>query len=272
MSCWRAGCALALALVILLAGCVSRTAEQTDGPTIAKRDTTADGPPLSPPAWIATIPDPIPIPEPRSERGNPATYTVLGKTYRVAATADGYDTVGKASWYGKKFHGRSTSSGEPYDMYKLTAAHRTLPIPAYARVTRVDTGRSIIVRINDRGPFHPDRLIDLSYAAAVKLDVVQSGTAHVRVQTIYEETPTNVALQVGAYSSIGAADRVVSDLRSRLKNVAVDVIKIESEDLVRVQLAGTLSASARAQVMTVLKSAGYGVPLQVPSAESAGQP
>lgn len=158
---------LVIIAFFIASGCVSKQEGKQAGkragkPAIVKRDRNSDGPPLHTPAWIATIPDPIPSPEPRSERGNPASYTVLGKTYHVADTANGYNVVGNASWYGKKFHGRSTSSGEPYDMYKLTAAHRTLPIPAYARVTRVDTGRSIIVRINDRGPFHAGRVIDLS--------------------------------------------------------------------------------------------------------------
>lgn len=264
---------LVVVAFVVVSGCVSKQSGKHSGKQAGKpaggqpaiRDRDSDGPPLHTPEWIASIPDPIPSPEPRSERGNPASYTVLGKTYHVADTADGYNVVGNASWYGKKFHGRSTSSGEPYDMYKLTAAHRTLPIPTYARVTRADTGRSIIVRINDRGPFHANRVIDLSYAAAVKLGIVESGTARVRVQTIYEEMPTQVALQVGAYSSLSAADRVANDLRARLKDLAIDVVKIDADDLFRVHVAGVLSAAARANVMSVLKSAGYGTPLQVPA-------
>ncbi len=133
---------------------------------------------------LAGLPDPVPRTEPRSRYGNPPTYVVFGKTYRVMESATGYTASGIASWYGAKFHGRPTSSGERYDMYQLTAAHRNLPIPVYARVTNLDNNRSTIVRINDRGPFHDDRLIDLSYAAAVKLGFADRGTARVRVDVL----------------------------------------------------------------------------------------
>ena len=116
--------------------------------------------------------------------GNRSPYTVLGKTYHLLPTAKGYREVGVASWYGSKFHGRSTSNGEAYDMFAMTAAHKTLPIPAYVRVTNLENGRSAIVRVNDRGPFHDDRLIDLSYAAARKLGVYANGTARVEVVAI----------------------------------------------------------------------------------------
>src|SRR5690606_27721217 len=117
---------------------------------------------------LEAIPDAIPRDEPRSARGNPASYEVFGKRYHVLASAAGYKERGVASWYGPDFHARSTSSGEPYDMYAMTAAHKTLPIPAYARVTNLANGRSVVVRINDRGPFIDNRIIDLSYTAAHK--------------------------------------------------------------------------------------------------------
>lgn len=123
--------------------------------------------------------------EPRNA-GNKSPYTVWGKQYRVMAhaDADGYVERGIASWYGKKFHGHKTSNGETYDMYKMSAAHKGLPLPSYARVTNLDNGRSVIVRVNDRGPFHEDRLIDLSWAAAKKLDFLGKGTAQVEVAAI----------------------------------------------------------------------------------------
>src|SRR5262249_32689194 len=115
---------------------------------------------------------------------NKTPYSVLGKTYYVMPDAASYREYGKASWYGTKFQGQPTSSGEPYDMYKLTAAHRNLPIPSYVRVTNLDNHKSAIVRVNDRGPFHSERLIDLSYAGAVKLGFADVGTARVMVEVV----------------------------------------------------------------------------------------
>ncbi|GAA3908042.1 septal ring lytic transglycosylase RlpA family protein [Halomonas cibimaris] len=147
----------------------------------------ADAYPLDPPD-VSQVPDAVPRAQLRSRAGNKATYTVWGKSYRVLPDATGYDEVGTASWYGKKFHGYATSSGEIYDMYRMSAAHRSLPLPTFARVTRVGTEQSVIVRVNDRGPFHSDRIIDLSYAAAARLDLLDHGTGRVRVEAIDPET------------------------------------------------------------------------------------
>ncbi len=122
--------------------------------------------------------------EARSRGGNFTPYTVLGKTYRVMKTAKGYKERGGASWYGTKFHGRLTSNGERYNMYEMTAAHKSLPIPTYVTVKNLDNGREIIVRVNDRGPFHEGRIIDLSYAAASKIGMLKKGTARVEVKAI----------------------------------------------------------------------------------------
>lgn len=144
--------------------------------------------------------------EPLSRQGNMASYTVLGQTYRVLPSAEGYQATGLASWYGKKFHGHLTSNGEYYDMYGLSAAHRYLPLPTYAKVTNLENGKSIVVRVNDRGPFHADRIIDLSYAAAYKLDMLQQGVAEVSIEAIYMPPPTaqtdgsEVFIQVAALS------------------------------------------------------------------------
>lgn len=121
---------------------------------------------------------------PRSKYGNPASYEVYGKTYHVLDTARGYRETGLASWYGEDFHGKRTSSGEPYNMHAMTAAHKTLPLPTYVRVTNLRNRREIIVRVNDRGPFVDDRIIDLSFAAATELDIVRSGTVEVEVTTV----------------------------------------------------------------------------------------
>jgi rare lipoprotein A len=142
-----------------------------------------DGGPAVPPD-VSQVPEPVPRAEPRAAYGNRTPYTVLGRTYHVMASARGYVERGIASWYGTKFHGRLTSSREPYDMYAMTAAHKTLPLPSYVRVTNLDNQRSVIVRVNDRGPFHDGRIIDLSYAAAIKLGVHLQGTAPVEVRVV----------------------------------------------------------------------------------------
>lgn len=130
---------------------------------------------------VELIPEPEVRAEPRSRYGNRSPYTVLGKTYRVLDDAGGYAETGVASFYGNKFHGRRTSNLEVYDMYAFTAAHKTLPLPSFARVTNLANGRSVVVRVNDRGPFHDGRIIDLSYAAAVKIGLDRAGTAQVEV-------------------------------------------------------------------------------------------
>src|SRR6187401_1941990 len=137
-----------------------------------------------PPADVLSIPDAVPRAEPRSTRGNPPFYEVFGKRYYVLASSEGFVERGTASWYGPGFHAASTSLGERYDMYGMTAAHKTLPIPCYAEVTNLRNGRKVVVRINDRGPFVGDRIIDLSYTAAAKLDMLMAGTAPVEIRVI----------------------------------------------------------------------------------------
>ncbi|MFM7397169.1 MAG: septal ring lytic transglycosylase RlpA family protein [Gammaproteobacteria bacterium] len=171
--------ALLLALsALLLQGCslLRRTPEPSSQPTTHL--------PKGAPRDLDSIPDPVPRKEPRSRYGNPETYEVFGRTYRVQRSAKGHVERGVASWYGPGFHAERTSSGEPYDMYAMTAAHKTLPIPVYARVTNLENGRSVVVRVNDRGPFVGDRIIDLSYTAAHKLDMTRKGTALVELRVI----------------------------------------------------------------------------------------
>ncbi|MFP5350058.1 MAG: septal ring lytic transglycosylase RlpA family protein [Gammaproteobacteria bacterium] len=142
-----------------------------------------DGPHDRPHIDISKIPDAVPKAEPLAATGN-KPYTVFGVGYRPLASARGYRERGVASWYGKKFHGKRTSSGEAYDMYAMTAAHKTLPIPSYVRVRNLQNGRSVVVRVNDRGPFLHNRVIDLSYAAAARLDILATGTGLVEVEAI----------------------------------------------------------------------------------------
>lgn len=142
-----------------------------------------DGPPVYA-VDFSQISNAIPHKSPASTRGNPPYYEVAGKRYYVSQTSHNYHEIGYASWYGTKFHGKTTSSGEPYDMFAMTAANKTLPIPCYVKVTNLENGKKIVVKVNDRGPFHEQRIIDLSYAAAQKLDMLDRGTAYVQVDAL----------------------------------------------------------------------------------------
>ncbi len=177
-----------LLLAGLLAACSSSRPIPPSGPS-------PDGYPDSGsvPQSAHAMPDAVPVAEPRSRYGNPKAYEVMGERYFVLNSAAGYKEGGRASWYGTKFHGRRTSSGEPYDMYQMTAAHKTLPLPTYVRVTRKSNGRSVIVRVNDRGPFHTGRIIDLSYAAAARLDLLKEGSAEVEVEALDPDAPPPAA-------------------------------------------------------------------------------
>ncbi|MFZ0551588.1 MAG: septal ring lytic transglycosylase RlpA family protein [Steroidobacteraceae bacterium] len=202
-----------IALAALLAGCAT-TPQPTPQVSL---------PPLPP--NIGAIPNPVPRFEPRAPHGNPPFYDVDGRRYYVLATAEGYDATGVASWYGPTFDGLRTADGDRYDMYAMTAAHKTLPLPCYVRVTNLGNGRNIIVKINDRGPFVANRLIDLSYVAAAKLDMLGTGTALVEVQAITAESapvlnraaespPPTLYVQVGAYAMRSNAERVVTRLQA----------------------------------------------------------
>lgn len=216
---------------------------------------------------LANLPDPIPRPEPRSKYGNPANYTVAGKTYFIMNSAAGYDETGLASWYGTKFHGRRTSSGEAYDMLALTAAHKTLPIPSYATVTNLDNGRRTIVRINDRGPFHDDRIIDLSYAAAVKLDYHGVGTARVRVETItFDALATTVdtgrsyTLQAGAFAHLASADALQVQLKALIEH-PVSVVQTPEDHLYRVRIGPISGEAALEKVKALFARYHLGTPI-----------
>jgi rare lipoprotein A len=157
--------------------------------TLPDQRSDRDGGPSSVPRDVMAIPDAVPKVEPRSRYGNPASYVVYGTRYHVMPTSDNYVERGLASWYGEKFHGKRTSSGTPYDMYDMSAAHKTLPLPTYARVTNLSNGRSIVVRINDRGPFVANRIIDLSYTGAAKLGLLGAGTGLVEVRALDPRRP-----------------------------------------------------------------------------------
>jgi rare lipoprotein A len=244
---------------------------------------------------ISHISDAVPQKEPLSRYGNPESYVVFGQRYHLLESRQGYKQRGIASWYGTKFHGRRTSSGEPYDMYAMTAAHKTLPIPTYARVTNLDSGNSIIVKINDRGPFVDGRIIDLSYVAARKLGISAKGTGRVEVQTIvpgapsltYEQTPVlattkvqttpagqtpepleplayaspqtnNLYLQVGIFRDRSNAERLREDLtRLSLPDTHVATDTSTQQTLYRVRI-GPLSKDEEAdQLIETLAQQGH---------------
>ena len=199
----------------------------------------------------------------RSRYGNPESYVVHGRRYHVLKDNRGYLERGIASWYGTKFHGRRTSSGELYDMYKMTAAHKSLPLPTYAQVINLRNGRDIIVKINDRGPFHENRIIDLSYAAATKLGILSEGTGLVEVRVIdpgqsehSAELPPNISLhqnlfiQVGAFLNRPNADRLSQNLsRSLNRSVRVKQAGTVQKPVFRVQI-GPLASIDQADALT----------------------
>jgi rare lipoprotein A len=224
---------LSLLALALLAGCATAPPQASKPEPSKGKYYADDGPPEKVPEDIASIPDAVPRDEPFHRFAN-RPYTVFGRTYVPVVNREATKERGTASWYGKKFHGRKTASGEVYDMFAMTAAHKTLPLPSFARVTNVKTGQSVIVRINDRGPFHSDRIIDLSYAAAARIGIAAAGSGLVDVERIVPgpgvedaaattasvpppvmarvETPMVAEeaaaywLQVGAFGSAEAAD------------------------------------------------------------------
>lgn len=234
----------AVVLALSLAGCGST-------PSGGKPATVArgggyyldDGPDARPPGDLDAVPDAVPRREPLHRFAN-RTYVALGNTYTPLPVASGYQEEGVASWYGRRFHGKKTASGELYDMYAMTAAHPRLPIPSYARVTALDSGRSVVVRINDRGPFHKGRVIDLSYTAAHKLGYISRGSTRVRVESLDPDTydtqgealPDGVFLQVGAFARADNAQQLLARLAHALALDSERARVVLRDQLHRVQL------------------------------------
>jgi rare lipoprotein A len=244
------------------------------------------------------LPDPVPHSEPPSKYGNKSPYQVFGKIYYVMPSPGDYREYGTASWYGTKFHGLSTSSGEPYDMYKLTAAHRSLPIPSYVRITNLDNHKTAVVRVNDRGPFHSERLIDVSYAAAVKLGFADRGTARVLVEVVDgsdsvdtrvagESTaarpstppsgadsltsvppepgvpgPAKIFLQAGAFRDPAGAERLRDDLVS-IVGTSVSVQRTPNDKYYRVRIGPVAQMSEATRLQELIVSASHPRPMIV---------
>lgn len=231
---------------------------------------------------ISGLDEPTPRAEAPSPYGNRSPYQVLGKTYRVLDSAQGYRERGIASWYGQKFHGRLTSSRERYDMCAFSAAHKTLPLPSYARVTNLDNGRSVVVRVNDRGPFHEGRIIDLSYAAAIKLGVDRTGTARVEVQAITDGEPLKPVIaagrtsvmapaaartalpasgqrivQVGSYAEVDNARRTAAQLKAAgIRHVDIDRTHVQGRKVWRVRI-GPVAAKKLGALLDRVHALGF---------------
>ena len=219
----------ALGALILVAGCSSTA------PGGYYKD---DGPHANPPANLDRIADAAPRVEPLHRFAN-RPYRVFGRQYVPLAKLQSFRQRGMASWYGKRFHGKRTASGEPYDMYAMTAAHPTLPIPSYARVTHVGNGRSVVVRINDRGPFHAGRIIDLSYVAAYKLGYIAAGSALVEVQSIVPGATADAAavyVQLGAFASRDNAESLRARVEHALESPSASAELLRRDELWRVQV------------------------------------
>jgi len=213
-----------------------------------------DGPHRRPEVDVSKVPDAVPRNEPHNERNN-RPYNVFGVSYRPLKTSKGYRERGVASWYGKKFHGQRTANGETYDMYAMTAAHKTLPLPSYLRVRNLNNGKSVIVRVNDRGPFRENRIVDLSYAAAAKLGIIGTGTGIVEIEGLTGDEPVTqtarapepeplpkaaaprLYLQVGAFTSRDNAENLKVRLASAdLKSVHIQNSSLDATPLYRVRI------------------------------------
>ena len=250
---------------------------ETSRPQAERYRDDHDSGPASPAVDVSKLVEPVPRVEPRARYGNSPSYSVLGKDYRVLSDAHGYVERGIASWYGNKFHGYMTSSLEPYDMYAFTAAHKTLPLPTFARVTNLENGKSVVVRINDRGPFHENRLIDLSYAAAVRIGIWPKGTGLVEVRaidpahpeatpapsphTVAAESAARIYLQLGAFADRANAERVADAARrGGIGQVDIESAGVDGRTVHRVRV-GPLADVAAADALTPrIEKLGFGTP------------
>ena len=267
----RQACAALALCMTLLAGCSSPDQAPTpEGSRYPQAQDTAPVRAIGP----GDVTDAVPRADPILAVGNKSPYTVNGVEYAILENPRNYKQQGTASWYGTKFHGHKTSNGEIYDLYQASAAHKTLPIPCYARVTNLDNGRSVVVRVNDRGPFHNDRLIDLSYAAAVKLGYMQQGTARVEVEVLNiagvddRRGTTNGAyrfLQMGAFGSEDSARRLQGELQALLATeVSISPVESGGAMLYRVRVGPVADNNELLAVQEKLQQSGYSVGQPLP--------
>ena len=253
----------------------SKPVVETSLPQSRRYRDTRDGEPAQPSVDISKLVEPVPRSEPKSRYGNKSPYSVLGKTYRVMPDAHDYVERGIASWYGNKFHGYMTSSLEPYDMYQFSAAHKSLPLPSYVRVTNLANGKSVVVRVNDRGPFHENRLIDLSYAAAVRIGVWPKGTALVEVRALNAgelepppsadvsatATRSRIFVQLGAFADRNNAQAVLERIqRAGLGRASIITTRINDREINRVRIGPLATVSEADALVSRIEKLGFGVP------------
>lgn len=292
--------AFIISLAVTLTACVSSPSSNTNSGDNAGRYDMENDSPILEPININSIPEVVPEPVNRTMAGNRSPYQVNGQSYTVMETEVGYQESGRASWYGRKFHGHLTSNGEIYDMFTFTAAHKSLPIPSFAKITNLGNGESVIVRVNDRGPFHEDRIIDLSYAAAAKLGYADIGTARVHIEALtpwldqasqqtvkiaadiednpidqeeiaaerqrIEEDAGQEYLQLGAFSSLASAENLVAVVNALTELPAF----IRSEEnqgsnniLHRVRLGPLNETIQLDNLIQIIIDAGLGTPFRV---------
>lgn len=240
--------------IVLLAACSTSRYQQDVDSTPVYKD------------LIQRLPEPNPVREPLSRRGNPDQYEVWGQTYHVSKGLQEYKEIGVASWYGQKFHGHETSNGERFDVYQFSAAHKSLPLPAFVRVTNLENKKSLIVRVNDRGPFHENRIIDLSYAAAVRLGFADSGTAEVEVEMVAPPLMDTdyQTVQVGAFSTKQNALKVQQQLAMLVtENVYVNQEQRDGQILHKVRI-GPIAPSRLPEIQNTLQQHQYHSGLVVP--------
>jgi rare lipoprotein A len=212
-----------------------------------------DGPGANPPPGLRDTPDAVVKYEPYAKFAN-RPYAVFGQTYTPLLNDEPFSQRGVASWYGVKFHGQRTSSGEPYDMYKMTAAHPTLPIPSYARVTSLETGKSVVVRINDRGPFHSDRIVDVSYTAALKLGLLGKGSHQVEIERLFPDDPSRVATVRRAAASAAQAAPPPTEIAALMLE---DRVAMDSAAVARPELQSQSQANKGADAAKPVASGFY---------------
>ncbi len=257
---------------LFIIGVVAFCGSLLSGCSAAKAPVVKDGAPTKK-VDVSKIPNAIPKAETLSKYGNPPEYKVNGKEYYVLKSAKGYDKKGIGSWYGTKFHGQLTSTREPYNMYAMTAASTDLPLPTYAEVTDLENGKHIIVKVNDRGPFDKDRIIDLSYAAAKKLGYANKGTALVEVKAIepvnwnqaklakVAKTPVRQPkqyLQIAAFRNVNAANRVHAKITKFIKEpVRIDPGAYKHKEIFRIQIGPITNAAENDRLQKLLEAHGF---------------
>ncbi|KFZ36438.1 rare lipoprotein A [Shewanella mangrovi] len=253
---------------LLLAGCATKAPQQKE--SSGRYSMQQDKAPVEAPD-LSHVQDAEPKYEPYSKQGN-KDYQVWGESYQVMPEAAGYSETGTASWYGMKFHGHLTSNGETYDMYAMSGAHKTLPLPSYVRVTNLNNNKSVVVRINDRGPFHSSRIIDVSYAAAYKLGMLATGTAPVKLEVIMMDSPAKRAIDEASKATTANSNAITfyiqvfaSSSKQKVQQLAQQFESqfslnsriSEEQNIFKLQLGPMSNEDIAGKMLDTIRSQGY---------------